>query len=204
MATITIKRTAVACALVSVLAVASCANQDPDGRAGSVGVGTVGGAGAGALAGRWIAGSNNNALAIGAGALLGGVAGNLLVDRPEDKAQAADAEAARDRDAQRQLELQRQSQIQEAQVEQELQEQRLYEQWKAQQAGAASVTPVSSSADVEQAQRLLIAQGYLTGPADGVAGPGTAAAVRSYQAANGLPITGQITPSLISSLRTTL
>ncbi len=198
-----LRHMAAASSLALSFVLAGCANQNPDGRVSSPGVGTAAGAGAGALAGRLVAGGNDNILAIGAGALIGGLAGNMLVDRPEDKARAVDQEIARNSDAQRDLDYQRQSQIQRAQVDQELQEQRLYEQWKAQQT-AVSYSPVTSSSQISEAQRLLIAHGYLGGPADGVYGPNTANAVRAFQTSNGDLANGQITPTLISQLKATL
>ena len=61
-----------------------------------IGLGTGAGAAAGALAGRAIAGSHGNTLAMLGGALLGGIAGNVAVDRPnqlrgQDEAVAAAA-----------------------------------------------------------------------------------------------------------------
>ncbi len=54
---------------------------------------------------------------------------------------------------------------------------------------------------VAEAQRLLAALGFDPGPADGVAGRRTRAAVRAYQRATGLPETGVIDESLLASLR---
>ena len=55
----------------------------------------------------------------------------------------------------------------------------------------------SLAADV---QSELARQGFYNGPIDGIVGPGTRAAIRSYQAANGLAINGQISSSLVASL----
>jgi hypothetical protein len=49
-------------------------------------------------------------------------------------------------------------------------------------------------------QSVLKQNGYYSGPIDGIVGPGTRAAISSYQASNGLPVTGQIDQGLISSL----
>src|SRR5215203_5648287 len=102
---------------------------------GGVGLGTGGGAAAGALAGRAIAGKHDNTLAILGGALLGGIAGNVGVDRPNQIRGQEEATSAANAEQQRQLDYQRQSQLQQAQVQREIQEQNLYEQWK-QQRGA--------------------------------------------------------------------
>ena len=48
----------------------------------------------------------------------------------------------------------------------------------------------SRGAPVRRVQSLLIDQGYLTGEADGVCGPHTVAAIRKFQAANGLTVDG--------------
>ena len=48
----------------------------------------------------------------------------------------------------------------------------------------------SRGAPVRRVQSLLIDQGYLTGEADGVCGPHTVAAIRKFQAANGLDVDG--------------
>lgn len=49
-------------------------------------------------------------------------------------------------------------------------------------------------------QRALSALGFEPGEIDGVPGPTTRGAIRSYQAANGLEATGAITPALLESL----
>ena len=49
-----------------------------------------------------------------------------------------------------------------------------------------------NGADVAQAQRALKAQGLDPGPIDGSLGPQTTAALRAYQKAQGLPVTGQL------------
>lgn len=61
--------------------------------------------------------------------------------------------------------------------------------------GYNSGTPVSV-----QVQAALQQQGYYQGPVDGVIGPHTQAAIAAFQQANGLPVTGTITPGLLSDL----
>lgn len=51
-----------------------------------------------------------------------------------------------------------------------------------------------------EGQRLLNASGFNVGFADGIAGPRTRAAVREYERQNDLPLTGKITPEIVSRL----
>lgn len=192
-------------ALAVMLALGACANgQDyntgttsPSG----IGIGTGGGVAAGALAGRALAGQHNNTLAMLGGALLGGVAGNVLVDRPNqirgDQQQQANANA----DVQRKLDYDRQSQLQQAQVQKDIQEQNLYEEWKRERGAGAAPAAVNTTADVMTAQRLLTGLGYYRGPIDGVYGNATRSAVMQFESSQGLPRTGSLTPSLIQSMR---
>ncbi len=100
---------------------------EADGQTGSLGIGTA----AGALGGAAIANvlGGGTAAMLG-GAALGGIAGNMTVDRSADRRRQREAEAARDRQVQRELEFERQRLIQEEQVRRELEEQRLFAQWK--------------------------------------------------------------------------
>lgn len=50
-------------------------------------------------------------------------------------------------------------------------------------------------------QQALEARGYRPGPADGVAGQRTRAAIRRYQSDAGLPVDGQPTPELLNRLK---
>lgn len=171
---------------------------------GGIGLGTGGGAAAGALAGRAIAGKHDNTLAILGGALLGGVAGNVLVDRPNQVRGQQEQQAAATAEQQRQLDFQRQSQLQQAQVQREIQEQNLYEQWKRERGGATTPAAVNTTADVMSAQRLLTGLGYYRGPIDGIYGNSTRSAVMQFESSQGLPRTGSLTPSLIQSMRAAL
>jgi peptidoglycan hydrolase-like protein with peptidoglycan-binding domain len=54
---------------------------------------------------------------------------------------------------------------------------------------------------VKEVQTELGRRGIYDGVADGVAGPNTAAAIRSYQIASGLEASGEATPELLSVLR---
>ncbi len=62
----------------------------------------------------------------------------------------------------------------------------------------------SSRAGVAAVQRALARLGYDPGPADGVPGPRTRAAVRAFQAAAGLPVDGRPSEALRRALRSTL
>ncbi|MGH6961653.1 MAG: peptidoglycan-binding domain-containing protein, partial [Dongiaceae bacterium] len=55
-------------------------------------------------------------------------------------------------------------------------------------------------AEVVRLQSALNERGYAAGPEDGVAGPKVRAAIRTYQADAGLPITGEATHSLLAKL----
>lgn len=183
--------------------------EPPTSSLGGVGVGTAGGAAAGGLLGRAIAGRHDNTLALLGGALLGGVAGNILVDRPGEVRSRTEAEMARDRELQRKLDYERQSELQREQVRREIEEQRLYEEWKQQRSAGltgttAAPTLGNAPADVMAAQRLLTALGYYRGAIDGVYGPGTRSAVMQFESAQGLPQTGTVTPALLSRMRTSL
>jgi His-Xaa-Ser repeat protein HxsA len=58
---------------------------------------------------------------------------------------------------------------------------------------------VADSLEVD-VQRELKRRGYYRGPIDGDIGPGSRAAIRSYQAERGLAVTGRIDSSLLRSL----
>lgn len=53
---------------------------------------------------------------------------------------------------------------------------------------------------VQAIQKALNALGYATGTPDGIMGDGTATAIRDYQRANNLPVTGTVTADLINAL----
>jgi hypothetical protein len=101
---------------------------------GSPGVGTAAGALGGAALGRAIAGNNNNLVAILSGAALGGLAGNILGDRPSELARQQQAELARDAEQQRRLAYELQSALQQKEVRKQIEDQRLFEEWKRQRA----------------------------------------------------------------------
>jgi hypothetical protein len=164
-------------------------------------LGTLGGAAAGGALGSLVGSGSGRTAAIVGGALLGGIAGNQLVDRPVEQRQIAEHEAARDREMQRRLDFDRMSALQQEQVQREIREQRLYEEWRSQRVGGA---PLTGTDQVAEAQRLLTAHGLYRGPISGANGPQTQAAVRTFQRSQGLPETGLLTASLVSFMRATL
>jgi hypothetical protein len=213
------KRATAAALLAGALGLGACANGGglPGYNGlGSPGVGTAAGALGGAAVGRVIAGRHDNLPMILGGAALGGLAGNVLGDKPSQERQAqeqAQAQAAAaDADQQRRLNYEKQSQLQAEQTRKQIEDQKLFEEWKAQRqanlANQANQETASTTAtgpgDVMQAQRLLTALGYYKGPIDGKEGGATQAAVKQFETAQGLPITGVITPSLISRMRAVL
>ncbi|MCK6450402.1 MAG: peptidoglycan-binding protein [Alphaproteobacteria bacterium] len=67
--------------------------------------------------------------------------------------------------------------------------------------GSAYAPAYASGNLTAEVQSELTAAGYNPGPADGVAGPRTANAVRAYQANNGLAQDGVVSPALLDHLR---
>jgi S1-C subfamily serine protease len=60
----------------------------------------------------------------------------------------------------------------------------------------------ASRSDVIDVQAALAALGYDPGPADGILGSKTRAAIRAYQAALGLRVDGEVSDALLASLQT--
>jgi hypothetical protein len=110
------------------LALAGCES----GGTGSAGVGTVAGAAAGAGAGRALFGSSPAGMLIGGA--VGGLAGNMTLDRQAEARRQEEATAAQDAAMQRQLDFERQRALQAYEVEREIEERRLFEQWQRERA----------------------------------------------------------------------
>lgn len=72
---------------------------------------------------------------------------------------------------------------------------------KWQPVGAAAVTGADDGPSVAFAQHSLALLGHKPGIADGKFGPKTSAAVKAYEKANGLPVTGTITRALLIRLK---
>ena len=196
-------------ALAAVLVLGACAqgqNYDTGTTSlGGVGLGTGGGAAAGALgrprhrrqARQYPGDSRRCACSVASPATCRSIGPNQLRGQQEQQAAATAGQ-------QRQLDFQRQSQLQQAQVEREIEEQKLYEEWKRERGGGATPAAVNTQADVMTAQRLLTALGYYRGPIDGIYGGGTRSAVMQFEGSQGLPRTGYLTPSLISTMKAAL
>lgn len=120
-------RTATACTVISMLALAGCMDGNSGGTA-SPGVGTAGGAAAGVAASRILFGSSVSGMLIGAAA--GGLAGNMTLDRQGEERRRQEAEAARDAQARRQLDFERQRALQAEQTRVQIEEERLFRQWQ--------------------------------------------------------------------------
>ena len=79
---------------------------------------------------------------------------------------------------------------------------------KGRRAGPDNATKAMNQPDTVNSQQAMIAQiqEYLTltgaynGPADGINGPQTEAAIKAYQAANNLPVTGQVSADLLNNM----
>ena len=67
-------------------------------------------------------------------------------------------------------------------------------------ASASLAVPPKGPARVRLVQALLAERGYDPGPADGVMGRRTRAAIGAFEAAHGLTVTGRISPGLLAGL----
>jgi len=115
------------------LVLAGC---ETGGGTASPGIGTVAGAAAGAGAGRALFGNNTTGMLLGGA--VGGLAGNMTLDRQAQDRQLQQQEAAQDAAMQRQLDFERQRALQAYEVEREIEERRLFEQWQRERAAQTS------------------------------------------------------------------
>ena len=116
---------AAACAGMAILALAGCMD---GGGTGSPGVGTVAGAAAGAGAGRLLFGNSTTGMLIGGA--VGGLAGNMTLDRQAEERRRQQAVQDRQISQQLQLDFQRQRALQAEQTRIEIEEQRLFNEWR--------------------------------------------------------------------------
>ena len=114
-------------ASVTALVLAGCAD---GGGTGSAGVGTAAGAGAGRL----LFGNNTTGMLIGGA--VGGLAGNMTVDRQAEERQRQQAVEDRRTAQQLQLDFERQRALQAEQTRIEVEEQRLFQQWQRERLGS--------------------------------------------------------------------
>lgn len=70
-----------------------------------------------------------------------------------------------------------------------------------QAAPGVGVAPLTGKAQVRAVQQELKRQGFDPGAADGVAGRRTQTAIRDYQRARNLPVSGRVDPALLESMR---
>ncbi|MFO1112382.1 MAG: hypothetical protein U1E35_00370 [Rhodospirillales bacterium] len=108
------------------LAIAGC-----ESGSGGPGIGTAAGAAAGAGAGRAIFGGSTSAMLIGGA--VGGLAGNMTVDRANEDRAWQRQQATQDANMQRQLDFERQRALQQEQLRRDNEQQRLFEEWQRQQ-----------------------------------------------------------------------
>ena len=84
--------------------------------------------------------------------------------------------------------------------------QQIYESTNGKRAGGVKVLQENSekfSVDkglITQVQEYLMLTGAYVGPADGINGKATQASIRSYQAANNIPVDGKVTEALVRSM----
>lgn len=108
----------------------------------------------------------------------------------------------------RRLDYARLSAIDQAELQRRIHAQQLFEQWRRQAGSPVQTLPAGDPGDAEtrvaSAQRMLKGLGYYAGPADGLLGPATRAAVARFQAEHGLPPTGDVSPVLLERLRQAL
>lgn len=68
------------------------------------------------------------------------------------------------------------------------------------QSSSSSLSVNSKQAMIAQIQEYLMLTGAYAGPADGISGPQTEKAIKDYQAANNLPVNGQVSADLLNSM----
>ena len=157
-------------------------------------LGTLGGAGAGALAGRLIAGGHDNGAAIVGGALIGGLGGMLGTSAyNRGKQQQQQQQATQQQLAYTQAQL-----AQQEALNQQLESQRVYQQWGGSHGYGP---PPPDPAQVKDAQRMLDRAGLLRRPDRRPGGPQDPIAITTFQRRQGQPATGVVTPGLLDQLR---
>ncbi len=113
----------------------------------------------------------------------------VIVTGDEDDNEAAIA-TRRQADFERMTAEQREARLRQANLD------LLLEQWMRTRVSSASMSRV----EVRRAQEFLAHLGFDPGPIDGLVGPRTRRAVQSFEAAHGLPVSGEVTPALIDRM----
>ncbi|WP_159718659.1 hypothetical protein [Geminicoccus flavidas] len=119
-------------ALLTCSALVGC--EGGGGGTASPGVGTVGGAVAGAGVSRAVFGNSSSAMLIGGA--VGGLAGNMTLDRQAEERRRQQAVEDRRTAQQLQLDFERQRALQEEQTRLEIEEQRLFREWQRERTGS--------------------------------------------------------------------
>ncbi len=159
----------------------------------------AGGAVAGGILGRLIAGKHGNTLAMLGGAALGGLGGAVAGTAYNQHQQSKDMTAYEQQQAARNAALTNQ-----------IRQHNAVNQWGAHSgaipstATPANYTGINTQAEVIEAQRLLYALGIYKDKIDGLMGPHTRAAVIRFQADENMSQTGDITPQLITKMKQVL
>ncbi|MEO1019195.1 MAG: peptidoglycan-binding domain-containing protein [Pseudomonadota bacterium] len=160
-------------------------------------LGGAGGAVAGGILGRLIAGKHHNTAAMLGGAALGGLGGAVASNAYNQKQQNEQTNAFEAQQAQHN-----------AAIDSQLRQQANVNQWSdhsnAAPAAASGYTGINTAAEITEAQRLLTALGIYTDKIDGLMGPNTRAAVIRFQADENMSQTGDVTPQLITKMKQTL
>jgi predicted Ser/Thr protein kinase len=124
----------------------------------------------------------------------------------EEEAAQRQAQQQADEAAQRQAQQQAEEEAAQRQAQQKAAEERQAQQQAAEAASQKQPQPAFDQIgppQIAEAQRLLTSMGLNTGATDGRIGPRTQEMVRAYQLAVGQPSTGELTTTLLDSLRRT-
>jgi len=171
---------------------------------GAVGAGLLG-AGIGGIAGGGSGAAKGAAIGAGVGILAGGARQNQQQQqqREQQMRQQQEAEAARLRAEQERLALERQR----LEMEQQMQRERMMMQQQQQQFAAPAPAPAPlqlqavDAALIADIQRSLTILGFAPGPIDGLLGAQTVVAIKDYETAHGLLVTGQPSQPLLQHMR---
>lgn len=137
--------------------------------------------------------------------LIGGGAAGRMLNAPEvmpaagpesDTEEVVAGESAEAAEVRRTAAYERLTAARQTDSRSQIQQALLLERWMSSRIETAQLT----RDDIRRAQQLLADLGYAPGPIDGFMGPRTRAAVEAFQAAEGIEISGEMTPALIDRL----